>query len=458
MTRRPRPARTVAVTAVAVLACLLAACGAPAAAPEASAPTRTASTESPAPAVPSESSEPPTPALLVADVQRSMPVDAPVTELAQMLDRFGYDLLQAAADQAGNAVLSPASVAMAFGMARAGAAGATATQMDDVFGWPGDVHAAFNALERQVVTGEAPPPLPTQETTRDASQPRPPVVHIANGLFAQAGMPVNEAFLELLGAHYGAGVRTVDFTTPDAAKQTIDAWVREQTAERIEELFAALPPTTRLVLANAVYLKADWEQPFAEQPVHPAPFTLADGEVVEVDTMGHLTTTRYAKGDGWQAVELRYAGGELAMQVLVPDAGGSPRTLLAPESLEAVDAAMAEGIVDLTLPRWDFATSVDLIPALVALGLELPFTPAADFSGISESGLLIDQAVHRATITVDEWGTEAAAVTGLGFVASAPPAPDAVIHVDRSFAFVIRHLPTGAPLFLGHVADPRSSG
>jgi serpin B len=81
------------------------------------------------------------------------------------------------------------------------------------------------------------------------------------------------------------------------------------------------------------------------------------------------------------------------------------------------------------------------------------FTPAADFSGISP-GLLIDQAIHRATITVTEWGTEAAAVTGLAAMASAELAPPLTVRADHPFVFSIVHLPTGAPLFVGSVADP----
>jgi len=86
--------------------------------------------------------------------------------------------------------------------------------------------------------------------------------------------------------------------------------------------------------------------------------------------------------------------------------------------------------------------------------MELPFDPGADFSGMTDLDLFIEQAMHRANITVDEWGTEAAAVTGLGFEESGPPEPDIVVHADHPFAFVIRHTATGTPLFIGQVADP----
>jgi serpin B len=211
-----------------------------------------------------------------------------------------------------------------------------------------------------------------------------------------------------------------------------------------------------LVLANAVYLKADWLRPFAGAgPTEDLPFTLADGSEVTVPTMKQLDTMRYALGDGWQAVELPYAGEQLAMWVLVPSGEATAADVLTPDVLTAVGDGLIEGTVDLHLPRWDFDTDIELIPLLRALGMQAPFDPAAaDFSGITEAQIWIADAIHRATITVDEWGTEAAAVSGLAFPESGPPAPDALIHVDRPFAFVILDRQEHAPLFLGQVANP----
>jgi serpin B len=174
--------------------------------------------------------------------------------------------------------------------------------------------------------------------------------------------------------------------------------------------------------------------------------------------MGQLETFRYARGDGWQAVELPYVGERLAMWVLVPDRGRTPLEVLTPKTLARIGDSLNKGFVDVRLPRWDFDTDVELIPALQALDMHAPFDPSrADFSAITNAGLWIGDAIHRATITVDEWGTEAAAVTGLAFELSGPPPPDAVIHADRPFAFTIVDTQAHTPLFLGQVADPRPS-
>ncbi|MGH3786360.1 MAG: serpin family protein [Pseudonocardiaceae bacterium] len=385
-------------------------------------------------------------------VSRQVPWDAPVEQTVAGLTKFGHDLYTVVARPAANTVLSPLSIGYAFGMARAGADGQTASQLDQVFGFPSPAgpHAAFNDLDRQIITpGAQPRRLAPNATRAPGEPPAPPVVAIANGLFVQDGLPVMDGFLRTLASHYGAGARLVDFTSGQGAEQ-INAWVRERTAERITKLFNQLSPQTRLVLANAVYLQADWRTPFASNPTTDATFTRADGTKIAVPMMHQKESLRYAGGHGWQAVELPYAASELAMRVIVPQGEGTPADVLSPDTLTEVEAGLRAEQVDMFLPRWDFATDLDLMPALNTLGL----TALEDLSGISEVGLGLDQAVHRANITVDEWGTEAAAATGLAFALSMPPPPQFVVRADRPFAFTIVHRPTGAPLFVGHVADP----
>jgi serpin B len=148
--------------------------------------------------------------------------------------------------------------------------------------------------------------------------------------------------------------------------------------------------------------------------------------------------------------ELPYSGGELAMRVLVPDDLTALEQRLDTLEWDRIETAMTSGIVDLSLPKWDIDTSIDLSDPLPELGIEIP---GGDYSGIAP-GLFLGQAVHGANITVDEHGTEAAAGTGLGFEESGPPPPDATIRADRPFLYAIVHQPTGLILFIGHVTDP----
>ncbi len=114
---------------------------------------------------------------------------------------------------------------------------------------------------------------------------------------------------------------------------------------------------------------------------------------------------------------------------------------------------LARWAVEVFLPRFDSDTSLDLRPAMeVGLGVEGLFgVPGWD--GIGE-GITLEQAVHAADISVDEEGTVAAAATALGFEESGPPEPDITVRADRPFLYLIRHVPTGAVLFIGRVLDP----
>jgi serpin B len=283
---------------------------------------------------------------------------------------------------------------------------------------------------------------------------------VANAVFAQRGFDIERDFLDALARDFGAGLRTVDFTDGGAAA-AINDWVKTQTRERIDKLFDQLDPETRLVLANAVYLKATWVHRFAPDMTHRSPFHRLDGTVVRPETMHTARPVRlgHAAGNGWAAVRLPYVGDELAMWVLLPSAqDADPVGLLDPAVLgSAIEAAVSRRVA-LSLPKWRVRSDLALVDALAQLGMTRPFLDLADFSGISPVRLKIDQVQHRADITVDEEGTEAAAVTGIAMVpVSAPPPPDAVMTVDHPFAFVVVHEPTGAPLFEGVVGDPTAT-
>ena len=367
---------------------------------------------------------------------------------------FGYDLYRVSAESGRNFVISPLSIATAFAMARAGARGDTAEQIDDVLRFPRDgVHAAFNAITGDLVTGSSPQPRPSPSSMTTPGQSALPVLNIANAIFVQEGVRLQDEFLRILASQYGASARAVDFTSPEAI-EIINAWVREQTADRIKKLFDQLDPVTKAVLANAVYFKADWALSFDPGATTTESFTRADGSTVSAPMMHQESGLRYATSDTWRAVELPYADGKIAMRVLVPTGQTTPAELLAPDTFADVATRLAPGLVDLSMPRWDFATDLDLIPPLQELGMQVPFGADADFSGMLP-GVWIDQVVHEANITVDEEGTEAAAATGIVLPTSARR--PVTIRADHPFAFALVDTDKGTPLFIGHVADPTDS-
>jgi serine protease inhibitor len=380
------------------------------------------------------------PRLVSSDVERAAPVAIPAaTEAAVGMQAFAYRLLSEHPEllPGPNGVVSAASIGTAFAMLRAGATGQTAAEIDRVFDFPAsDLGPAYNVLtDRWAAGGSGAPELA-----------------VANSLFVQDGSALRQAFLDALARDFGAGVRTVDFA--GGAAERINAWVREQTRDRIERLFDDLPASTRLVLANAIYLKATWARQFTADSTSDGTFHRAAGAAVRVPFMHQTAYVDYAGGVGWSAVRLPYRGGELSMWVLLPRQG-DPVALLRPDVLTRATTTASSQQVELALPKWDFRSDVSLTEVLPAMGMPRAFADAAEFPGVSEVPLMIDQVVHRADITVDEKGTEAAAATGIAMrVTGLPASPEVSFDADHPFAFVVLHDPTGSPLFEGVVGDP----
>jgi serine protease inhibitor len=384
--------------------------------------------------------------LLDANVARQSVTLSDAPELGAVIGgvrNFASELYRVSADQ--NWTASPLSIDLAFAMLRAGSRGTTAAELDRIFGYPattdpqGSPHSALNALTRQLIT--------TGPVAVGAAKGNP-IVAIANGLFIQQsfGAHVQQSYLSTLASQYGAQPRTVDFTKP-AAAAAINSWVSTQTRKRIAKLFDSIDAATVLVLANAVYLKATWESQFDKSKSGPAGFTTASAEKVTAQFMRQIIEdVGYTASPGWQRIVLPYVGGELTMRIVLP-VGHSTDALL-PVATEPT-LPSARSWVDLRLPKWNAVSTIDLLPALARLGL----SDVEDLDGIAP-GLQVSQAVHRAMITVDELGTEAAAVTGIAIASAGMAGSPTVMNVDRPFVWAIVHEPTGTPIFTGQVSDP----
>jgi serpin B len=376
--------------------------------------------------------------------------DASARDGAAALNAMGLDLFGELAAPDQNAVISPLSIGIALGMARAGARGTTADEMDAVMhDAAADDHANWlSSLGRELAQRN-------RTITDEQDVEHEIALHLANAPFAQRGFSLHQAFLDALAARFGAGLRLVDFIRDsEGSRQAINGWVNEQTRDRIPELLPNefIDGKTRLVLVNAVYLNAPWAAPWGAADGGSRAFTRPDGSIVRVAMMTTDGQLPYAEGDGWQAVELPYLGNDLAMLLVVPEDLAAFEANLDGESFAAVVNALGERQTLVTMPKFEVETQADLIPPLKSLGVRAAFDDA-DFSGISDAPLYVSGVVHQANISVDEKGTEAAAATAVGMAVSAPYG-EVEVRADRPFLFAVRDRQTGAVLFLGHVADP----
>lgn len=379
------------------------------------------------------------------------PLTDAVRQSAAANNAFGFDLfgsIRADIEPGQNLMFSPLSVSTALGMTYAGARGANAAEMARVLHLDGlgdAAHAGFGGI------------LGDLNTPREGYQ-----LSVANRLFGQRGYPFKAEFLDRLSGDYAAPLEELDFLRqPEASRLHINDWVEDQTRDKIQDLLpdGSISEDVRLVLANALYFKGPWKYRFDEQATHDQSFYLPDQSVAQVPTMYQRAHFGYGRFDGYQMLEMPYAGDDLSMVVLLPEERGGLAELeasLTPQTFDAGVAALRRQQVDVFLPKFTFRDEAQLGAPLRELGMRQAFRDG-DFTGIADDALAISEVFHKTFIEVNESGTEAAAATAVVIVAmshSVNPPPPPVFRADHPFLFALRDRHTGAVLFLGRMADP----
>jgi serpin B len=386
--------------------------------------------------------------LVSADVPRSTGEAAAVPGVVGSMGAFTFDLWDAVGEPHENLALSPYSIAVALAMTANGARGRTAHDMLAVLHV--DSLASYNAgmaALTQELAGLAGPVEVLGKKAEIALSP-------ANQLFGDSSVHWAKAFLTVLAKEYGAGMRTVDFGAAEAARELVNQWTAQQTRDRIPEILpeGTIDTLTRLVLVNALYFKAPWRSPFEKTATSPGRFHRPDGSTVSVDLMSADEGSTYVEGQHFRGARLPYAGDSLAMTVALPTGPEAPalRELLGP-------GLQGDGLSGLRLrmPRWTYRIATDLKDPLKALGMDVVFGDAADFSGMTtDVDLAVTDVLHQTFVAVDEAGTEAAAATAVVVGETSLPVTEHELVLDRPFLYVIHDTAHGTPLFVGRVADP----
>ena len=356
-----------------------------------------------------------------------------------------------------NLIFSPFSLSLALSMTLAGAETSTQQAMLEALQFTldeGDIHPTINALLLAIEASQA---------IDDQAEDGHFQLNIANSIWGQDGFDFKEPFLDTLAVNYGAGLFIVDYISdPESARLAINEWVENETEEKIQDLIPqnAITPLTRLVLANAIYFNGSWLKPFDQDATSPGPFNTLDGSESSVDMMKLFDENLlYAKGNDFQAVRLPYLSSDFAMTLIVPDAGAfeDVEGALSTAFIGDLSDKMRSELINLEMPKFDFETEINANDMLISLGMEEAFDPdLSDFTGIADvEDLHITDVLQKATITVDEEGTEAAAATAVIVGVESMPMDDPIsLVVDRPFFFLIQHVPTGTILFMGHVVQP----
>lgn len=284
------------------------------------------------------------------------------------------------------------------------------------------------------------------------------VLELSNSLWISDGISANvkDSFLNVCADNFYASMFEADFTA-DSTADEISNWIFNKTHEMIKPSFKP-EKDTLLTIINTLYFHSSWRDPFEKGQTAPRDFFLADGNTVSTDFMNRLESDSYGKkGDNYSVSSLSLASG--SMTFILPDKGTNASDIInSPEKLsEALDGNYEAADITWSIPKFEYSTTMDLIPSLQALGVSDAFTPdAADFSGISDVSLFVTQIMQETKIGIDELGVEAAAYTAISMAASAMAPAEKLeldMTLDRPFIYVISDW-QGVPLFVGLCSNP----
>lgn len=357
-----------------------------------------------------------------------------------------------------NIVFSPYSISQALALAAAGAKGDTLAGIEQALSFQLPQNRFMPAMNKVDLL------LAAKTAGAVQSSVETPNLNVVNTVWGQRNFPLLSTYLDALSLNYGAGLRVLDFVNaPEQARVTINDWVEDQTNKKIKDLLAegVVTTDTRLVLTNAVWFKGAWASPFRTDATDSQTFFSRSGATANVPFMNQTARFAYAEGAGYQAVDIPYSGNQLSMLVVMPAAGSFDTFMrgLTPSGLSEIVSSLSVRSITLSLPKFTFSSTPDIGKELQGMGMTDAFNPIrADFSGMNgKRDLSVSEIAHKAFVSVDEHGTEAAAATAvLATTVSSitEPEPTVRLTVNRPFLFLIRDRQTGLAVFIGKVILP----
>lgn len=385
-------------------------------------------------------------------------VTSEAAKAATACDQLGSKLLThyLKEDSSTTAMASPLSLALTLAILADGATDAVAQGYDALLGLSGQERdRAWSAIQNSLnrydgdLKGFDPDTIPDK-----------PLVHLANHVLIadEKDFKVKQSYLDAVLRWFSAEIEQVGVSS---MKENLDAWASRNTAGLIPNSGIKVTQDTRLVVQNALLFAAQWDNPFSAESTHQEDFTLAGGKTVKADLMHSTHSIPHATGKGWAAVRLAYASGEesaagsqLALDVVLPDAGTLPSAMDAgtwAEASKALDEAKAREVA-LSLPKLDLTSEPkDLLDFLKDQGLK-----TVGLDRIAPK-LELTQVVQQVRLILDEEGTVAAALSEAAGEAMAAPGPQTkpiTFTVDHPYVLRLRDLTSGTALLEAVVMDP----
>ncbi len=347
-----------------------------------------------------------------------------------------------------NVFFSPYSVSVIFSMLYEGAEEETAEEIQNVFGFTSE-----DDVRRPAMAG-----IYNRLNFKD----REYTLELANSLWVEEQYEVLPDFVNVIERFYVGEVRNIDFiNNPEESRTEINEWVAVKTNEIIKELFLpdSITSATKLVVTNAIYFKGDWVIGFDSSNTEEQNFYITDEEWTEVPMMKGRDDFFYYEDENIQVLELEYKGGDLSMIVALPkdkDIKSLEERIDRVEFIKWMEEKEKQ-TVEVFFPKFEINTRYDIKNYLDSLGIKKAFTEEANFLEINkESNLFISDIVHNVFISVDEIGTELAAVTGVVSMESENVDSEkvSIFKADHPFMLFIQEKDSNNIIFMGRIINP----
>ena len=378
--------------------------------------------------------------------EKEIVLSANSKEMVSSDNQFGIEIFKQMlnADKGKNLMISPLSISQALLMTYNGADGDTKKAFEETL--------FLNDLTIDEVNKSA------QELVKALLEVDPGVIiDIANSIWYRDDYTIKPEFIQVNEDYYNAEVKQMVFN--DEAVDIINAWVKDKTNDKIEEIIDTIDPTTLMFLINAVYFKGNWKYQFEESNTVNGDFTLSNGNKITVPFMHQSITAKVMNHDDFTILDLLYGRGNFSMFIILPNEDKTIDDVLEVWNNDAYNQWLTDftevGELDVVIPKFKFAYEKELNDVLKNMGLALAFDSGqADFSNIIDDlQLFISKVKHKTFIEVNEKGTEAAAVTSVE-IGYTSVDPSSQFIANRPFLFVIREKYTNSILFMGQVEDP----
>lgn len=376
-------------------------------------------------------------------------VDKNVAPLISANTNFAFKLFDKVRQQDNNnLIISPYGISTMLAMLRNGASEHTLSDLDRVAGFQGLTLDATNRKNNGLMS-------------ELVSENPNSTVQIAGSVWMHEGIvsKISQPFLNNLKNYFNAAARIEDFGDP-ATLSKVNSWASENTHGHIPEILKKLSPYDVMVLLNAVYFKANWEQQFEKEKTREQPFVLASGEEIQVPMMHQSGNYKYFSDQNLQFLELPYKDADYSLFILLPQRNKAIAEILSKldeESWAKLRSRLISQEGDIAIPKFKFDNNIELNAVLSDLGMASAFHPGgANFSRLSETyRLSIGRFFQVAKVELDEEGTTAAAVTVVTMQAEGMASLPFAFRADHPFFFSIVHNKTGAILFMGIVQNPQ---